>query len=403
MQLTRYHRPIDNGPLRAGDLPPGDRPCGVQVCGKTIATNGALEMRPATRKFVHDAALRALTARVLGGHGDDFGSGQRRFVADHRLKLGEGPSIDLAVPRPAEPLEAVPDAVQVLQLDRGFLSDRLRNDGLRDSMVHVPHPALLPSRQPFQPPLRGRCAYGLEPRPAGRELLSDMHGLATGMERAFGSHGDVVDATINADGADRIRPLAGFVLDDNVDVPLALPVDELGGGRLLAPERLALVRSNDERDTDPAIRGRKGNGLFGFSVGEDAFVVVDASRLELLDSSAFAFRGLDRPRDAGDGADGEVRGKAELFPDLVVDEMLELDLVRCLLADGDAEDGVASQSVFLKGILESVRDGGGRVHLAYDGPLLYHDEKCITYQRNNQGGGASSPRLKPGASAPSKM
>lgn len=86
MQFTRYHRPVDGGPLRAGNMPLGDRLCGIEIGGQTIAADGALEMRPATRRWIDGSALGTFAAGVSGGNGNDFDPSQRRLVSDHRLQ-----------------------------------------------------------------------------------------------------------------------------------------------------------------------------------------------------------------------------------------------------------------------------------------------------------------------------
>lgn len=401
MQLTRYHGPIDCGPLQAG-LPPGDRSSGIEVRTRTISADDALKVRPTSRRSIDDAAPRAFAARVPCLDRDDFDPHQGRLVADHFLQIGKGPGVHLPIPCPAKSLEPVPDAPQVLHRDRRTIPGGLRNDGFRDTMVFVTHPAPLPSRQPLQGPLCGPCASGLEPRPAGRKLLAYMHGLSARMESPSGSYGDVVDAPVNADSADRIRPLARLVLNDHVDEPLAAPVDEFGGDRFLAPERVALVLAENQRGTDPTLRGCQGDRFLLTSISEDALVVVDASWLELPDGSTPLLRCLDGPADAADGADGKVGGKIEPLTDIIVDEMLKLDFVRSLLTDGDLKNGVAGQSVLSNGIFEGVGDSGCWVHLADDRPLL-HGEHYVTYDSKSQEERRFLPGLKSGASAPNNL
>jgi hypothetical protein len=384
----RHHRPVDGGPLRAG-LPPGDRPCGVQVGGQTIAARSAPEMRPAPKVFAHDSALGAFSARVFSRDGDDFDSSTFGLVPDHRFQFSESPSVDLPIPSAAESLETVSDSGQVLQLDHGVLPNRLCNDGLGNAMVQVADIPTLPSAQPFQGAFCAFRAQALESLSSRRELLADVHGFSAGIERAFRSYGDVVNAAIHADDADRVGPLAWLVLDDDVDVPLTVSEYELCCGRLLSPQRIPLILAQDKRNMDAPSRSREGHGFLVFAVGKNAFVVVDARRLELLDDSALALRCLDRPRHAGDGADGQVGREVEPVSDFVVDKMLELDLVGGLLANGHGKDGITSERVLLDSILEGVSRYRSQVRFAYDSTSC-HNVQCYILCGESKGC-ASSP------------
>ena len=243
MQLTRNLRGHDGTRLRAG-LPPGDRLRGVQVCGQTIAADGALEMRPATKPFFFSVAAGAFAAGATGDDRIDADAFATGFVARELFLLSERPRAESGSPQLPIRVDLVADSVEGFELDGSPSADGFRDDCLGDTMVHVAHPVKLPPGEPLQDPLGGSSAFGLEIRPARRELRTDMHCLSTGEETTRGCDGEVVRAPVHADGFRGRGSDLRFLLNANVDVELLAPAHKTRCGWLLPSQRLSLVSSN---------------------------------------------------------------------------------------------------------------------------------------------------------------
>ena len=243
MQLTRNLRGHDGTRLRAG-LPPGDRLRGVQVCGQTIAADGALEVCPATKPFFFSVAAGAFAAGATGENRIDADAFATGFVARELFLLSERPRAESGSPHLSIRVDLVADSVEGFELDGSPSADGFRDDCLGDTMVHVAHPAKLPPGEPLQDPLGGSSAFGLEIRPARRELRTDMHCLSTGEETTRGCDGEVVRSPVHADGFRGRRANLRFLLDTNVDEKISPTVNETSGGWFLPVQCLALVSSN---------------------------------------------------------------------------------------------------------------------------------------------------------------
>jgi len=249
VQHTRNLRGHDGTRLRAG-LPPGDRLRGVQVCGQTIAADGALEVCPATETFLFGVAAGALSAGATGDDRIDADAFATGFVARELFLLTERPRAESGSPQLPIRVDLVADSVEGFELDGSTAADGFRDDCLGDTMVQVAHPAKLPPGEPLQDPLGGSSAFGLEIRPARRELRTDMHCLSTGEEMTRGRDGEVVRTPVHADGFRGRGTNSRFLLDANVDEKLSPASNETGGGGFLFVQRLSLVSSNRKRDLD---------------------------------------------------------------------------------------------------------------------------------------------------------
>jgi len=376
MQLTRNLWAHDDARLRAG-LPPGDRLRGVQVCGQTMTAGGTNEMRPATKSLLFSVAAGTLSACAVGRNRLDADTRDQSLVARERFQFSERPRAESGSPQLPIRVDPVADSVEGLELYRSPATNGFRDDCLGDTVVHVTHPALLPPGEPLQDPLGGSSAFGLEIRSARRELFTDMHCLSTGEKMSRGCNGEVVRAAIHADSARRLGSDLGLLLNGDVNVEVPPATDERCGSGFLPAKSFCLVSPNQERDFNAVVENGQRHGLRLRMVGKDFGVVVDAPRLELLGEPSFSLAPFESIRNAGDSADGKIRGEPELLSRGIVDEFVKFVLVEHSFSEGNGKDIVASASKYRGGLGESLGDLRRGIQFADDCSLSHNSPKCI--------------------------
>lgn len=288
-------------------------------------------------------------ARSVPGINDGHrNTGQACLILDEGAKLMERPRmLDATLSLPNR--DPAADTPEVFEGDAATGVFGLRDQPLRDGVVHVAgEPLLLPPTL-LQQALGGFGALGLEPRPQFGVASPQPVDLAAGVGLAVRVGGDVDDAKVNAEP---VFGLSGGWLGNIYDhgkIENAVPVDEIG----LAPNSVQAcspVVPEDNGDKLPPLERQDGYAVNAFP-GQDALVIYDGSmRFEGRLDGPITLVGFARLRD---GADGKLCGQPESLSDIPIDEFLKPDLVSRLLSEGNFGGGVTGSIEPLHHLQES--------------------------------------------------
>ena len=387
---------VTDGRYLSGPHPAcGDVPCGIVI---RMNRTAGLTYKNFAVPESESTAFVARPACPCGIH--EFGSepGAFGFVGRKALALTKAPAGDHSVSMLAPRTGPLPDSLQVLEPDdTESTPNGLADDGLRDVVIHPRDVAPLPAFQASKEPPGPSRAFALETGADAGVSSLDFLDLGSVDSPASGHGGDVCYSEINPERRASFLSWRLFV-DDDVDEPILAGLDDGGTGWFLAGKRVALVLSELEGDMNATGNGGKRNRFITLTPSEDSLVIVDAGRPEFGDVFPALGGDLDGIGDSGDGPDRQVGRESCFLANAAVDGVLEFHLVGSLDGLGDFENDVAAFSERIGGAPKRIAGSGARQHQALNCTL--HKLEYVTYMIGNQeGGGASSPRLKAGASA----
>ena len=329
---------------------------------------------------------------------DHWNSSDRRLVLDELPELIESPAMLFASLslRNRHPL---PDTLKIFEGDhrRGVFG--FRNHFFGDAVVHVTSEPGLSTRE-FLEMTFG--AIGPTALKIGLEVIylgSNVLDTVTGELFAGRINGNVLDPEIDADNTNRFD--LGRLGNFNDDVEIELPPFENEVGLSSDPiEPGFVVLADDNRDLYPAFESQERNEIETFP-GHESLIVDDRSvRIEgRFDRfvSLVGFAGL------RDSSDRHLSGEVKLFPNRIINDLLQLDLIGGTKLKGFVSHEVAGGVKLMHRLANSLNLFWSR--FKFDLERLHHVyrhipsmDMNISVPRRSGSRDAFLPRLKSGAS-----
>jgi len=329
---------------------------------------------------------------------DHWNSSDRCLVLEELAELIESPAMLFASLslRNRHPL---PDTLKIFEGDhrRGVFG--FRNQLFGDAVVYVPTKPGLSTRE-FLEMTFG--AIGPTALKIGLEVIYlGSNGLDTVTGELFAGriNGNVLDPEIGADNTNRfyLRRLGSF--DDDAEIELPPFENEVG----LSSDPIEpgfVVLADDNRDLYPAFESQERNEIETFP-GHESLIVDDRSvRIEgRFDRfvSLVGFAGL------RDGSDRHLSGEVKLFPNRIINDLLQLDFIGGTKLKRFVSHEVAGGVKLMHRLANSLNLFWSR--FKFDLERLHHVYRCIPSMKMNisvprRSGSrrAFLPRLKSGAS-----
>ena len=269
--IDPYIRLVDDSPTspnQFGEVNGGD------VIGIVLvaASNTSEQCLVSSISFVDGSAARTSLRSVVWFNVNYWNALLQTFVFNHLLESFKSPAMEGSVVA-FSMLSVVSNPVQLLHYDNiSFLQGV--DKGPADLMQHCICPSVLPSSQPFKPPLCRGGAFRLEGASELPKMSPPMLDLPTINSKTIGSYQEIVNSNINADW---VISLWFRDFDKNGDMQVKLfsvvSINEFCiSYRIL--QKLSLVISNSEFRLSPAIDGRNGDFLFISEQSEQSFVQI---------------------------------------------------------------------------------------------------------------------------------
>jgi len=322
----RYHRLHDNSPGASRD--DARRESVRQASEPTLNAQETILSRAIF--LSHVPAGGTGPAGVPRVHSDDRDAGLPSLV------LQEGPQLEERPVRVSGPLALsnrcpVPYPAEVFDGDPSTGAFGDGDDTLRDDMVGIGlMPRLFPTQQ-LEFSLRGAGALALEVPPTmGVDPALPLHSL-TRVDSPVRIDGQIDDPEIDPQVVVDVSDWLLWGVDGGVQVELPISVDEIGLPLDAVKSRL-LVRPEAERDDDTTRERQQADNRQPLP-GHDPLVVGDRPvGLEAWLDTPVALVRLDGLRDR---PDRQLRGEPEPLTRLVVGQLLERDLIRAALMEGN--------------------------------------------------------------------
>jgi len=329
---------------------------------------------------------------------DHWNSSDRCLVLDELPELIESPAMLFASLslRNRHPL---PDTLKIFEGDHGRGVFGFRNQLFGDAVVHVPTKPGLSTRE-FLEMTFG--AIGPTALKIGLEVIYlGSNGLDTVTRELFAGriNGNVLDPEIDADNTNRfyLRRLGNF--DDDAEIERSSFENEVG----LSSDPIEpgfVVLADDNRDFYPAFESQERNEIETFP-GHESLIVDDRSvRIEgRFDRfvSLVGFAGL------RDSSDRHLSGEVKLFPNRIINDLLQLDFIGGTELKRFVSHEVAGGVKLMHRLANSLNLFWSR--FKFDLERLHHVYRCIpsmemniSVTRRSRNSYAFLPQLKSGAS-----
>jgi len=336
--------------------------------------------------------------RIVRVDVDHWNSSDRCLVLDELPELIESPAMLFASLslRNRHPL---PDTLKIFEGDHGRGVFGFRNQLFGDAVVHVSTKPSLPTRE-FLEMTFG--AIGPTALKIGLEVIylgSNVLDTVTGELFAGRINGNVLDPEIDADNTNRfdLGRLGNF--DDDAEIELTPFENEVG----LSSDPIEpgfVVLADDNRDLYPAFDSQERNEIETFP-GHESLIVNDRSvRIEgRFDRfvSLVGFAGL------RDSSDRHLSGEVKLFPNRIINDLLQLDFIGGMKLKRFISHEVAGGVKLMHRLANSLNLFWGR--FKFDLERLHHVyrhiqsmDMNISVPRRSGSRYAFLPRLKSGAS-----
>lgn len=310
-------RPIDCGP--AGDITRRD----VIGAASEAARNTEEGILRTTICFINTTADRTGSGSVARVNEYQRHTGQSGFVFDKGTQLIERPRMQLASLRLTNPYP-VTDTAEVFQSDPAFGVFSLIHKLLADLVVHIGCKAPFLAGEVLEATARGLRTFRLQPCAYPVVATAQAAHVVAGVERAVTVNGDIGNAKIDAEIAVNVNRFRLVNVACGQQVKLAAHIAEVG---LAASglDQFHIARPGHERDSDASPKRPERNGLLFETVGKNTVIVRDG---RVLGKSALAFlTGLIGIGHTRNGTDGHLSRQAELFPNIVIGQLVKRELL----------------------------------------------------------------------------
>lgn len=288
------------------------------VCGPSESAVATVETLSLSVGFRGEAAVWARAARVLWINDFDGNPHKLRFVDDELSELAERPRV-LGATLGLSNRYPGAYALQVFEGDSPPGAFSLRNQPLRDDMVHVSGEAGFPSAALLEEAFRRPCSLLLKLCSEFRVAFSEPVQVSPAPGLSVGVHGYVSDSEVYAEPHLSVVHWWFWNVYDDGEIEDAASENEV----CLSPDSVepsGLVGAVLNGDDLSTLQRQYGYSVCCFPT-EDALVVNYGSVLPegWFDPlvSLVGFRHL------ADGSDGQLRGQTIFTANVVVDEFLE--------------------------------------------------------------------------------
>jgi hypothetical protein len=300
------------------------------------------------------------------------------------------------VERPARMLGAVglrnrdlfADTRQVFDGDSASGAFGDRDETLAGAVVNVGGAAMLLAPSSVKQPARAARAELLQATADAAEPLPHPFELATRVERAVAVGGNVLDAKIHAEKAFGLGRGRGRCLNCDGEVPAVVAEQQVGLPESAGLKLGSLFAAVGETEAKAAVDSGQFGG--GDPMQLEAASIVDDRSPRPEEVLHRAIR-LVAVADLGDGADGQLSGQAELSPQRVIGEPVEVKGPEGLRLPGNLGKPIADDVEAGHGRGKS--SGGLVIHTQFASHGL-HQHTVLFHKR----GATSSPLLKQGVS-----
>jgi len=253
---------------------------------------------------------------------DHRNSSDRCLVLDELPELIEYPAMLFASLslRNRHPL---PDTLKIFEGDHGRGVFGFRNQFFGDAVVHVPTKPSLSTRESLEMTFG---AIGPTALKIGLEVIylgSNVLDTVTGELFVGRINGNVLDPEIDADNTNRFD--LGRLRNFNDDAEIILTPFENEVGLSSDPiEPGFVVLADDNRDLYPAFESQERNEMETFP-GHESLIVDDRS--VRIEGRFYRFISLVGFAGLRDGSDRHLSGEVKLFPNRIINDLLQLDLI----------------------------------------------------------------------------
>ena len=294
------------------------------VCGPSESAVATVETLSLSIGFRDEAAVWARAARVVWINDFDGNPRKLRLVGDELSELAERPRV-LGATLGLSNRYPGAYALQVFEGDSPPGAFSLRNQPLRDSVVHVSGEAGFPPAALLEEAFRRLCSLALKLCSEFCVAFSESVQVLPTPGLSVGVYGYVSDSEVYAEPLLSVVRWWFWNVNDDGEVEDAVSEGEV----CLSPDSVEpprLVGAVLNGDDFPPLQGQYGHPV-GSLPTEDALVVDYGSVLpEGWFDSLVPLVGFSH---LADGSDGQLRGQAILAPNVVVDEFLEPYFVGC--------------------------------------------------------------------------
>ena len=310
----------------------------------------------------------------------------RGLVGQESLQLTEGPARHEAIEMRVPDARALPNAGELFQAERSALCvNRFGDDRSTQLVILVPYSSCLVPGQPAQDLLSAACSLALETGPDTHPLGLELLPGRTVVQRSARGRGRVAYPQVHAERWTGPAWRVGF-LDHDVQEPAGALSDQHGGRGSVATQGVALVGTEDQRHVDPSPdHGQRGYFVV-LTKGEDPGIVVHALGAEGTRQASTTLGPRHGGGDTTYRPHREIRGQAEVRPQLAVDQMVKFVIIRDTFLDRNSQGGVARIGERVDSLGERLRHRRGRRQLAANGPTS-HGDYGITRTMSRQPGG----------------
>jgi hypothetical protein len=251
------------------------------------------------------------------------------FVVDKGLELAKTPPME-SRSQPFTRFDPPTDIRQILQDNRPcFLSYGLFYDLFTDGMVNMPHAAAFSARDFLQQLFCRRRTVGLKGSPLCKKSIPLMANLASAKEFSTAQRCGIVLSQIDSQKGGMVYRFGIGKVQDEVEIPLPFPTDQLPFFGKAFGEVTLLKRSHLHGHFDTSFQGIKRKGFSSNGIG--SFVEVNASifakanhRDFLFGKKAFGFVSF---TDGENGTDDHLRSEQRSRSYLRVDEVVKTDAI----------------------------------------------------------------------------
>lgn len=193
-------------------------------------------------------------ARVSGVYPDNTTANSLRLVFEERAELSERPCVDAPLGIPSGGLYAGSDVREVFD-NNGRSGFNSGENALAENVVAIASESLFASREASKMTLGRLRAFRLQISLKTEPAFAGFPPSALAVEPVVGCHGRAAHTEINTEGGAVIHKLHVGQFEDDVKGEAALPVNEVGGGRLVFRKGSGVFRQI-ESDVLPPVHGR---------------------------------------------------------------------------------------------------------------------------------------------------
>ncbi len=242
------------------------------------------------------------------------------------------------------------DALKVFQDYQRKSVFGLRNQLFGDTMVCIPMKSGLFARKHLQMPFGALCTTALKVCLKTIYLGSDLFGLLSREDFSCRIDSDVLDSKIDAHCVCWVNLLGFGNINHDTEIETSFAKNLIG----LASDPIepwSMVITDQDWKLDPTIESQQRDPIESLP-GHDSLIVDNCSiRFKLWLDGFVALIGL---RCLGDCPNSHLSGDTKLFPNLIINNLLQFDFVGCMKLKGFLSNEIAGGIELMHGLKKSL-------------------------------------------------